>query len=150
MCHLGQFTGFYSKLGPPCTLYLFFLRFVNTVSISSLEKDIIWKHIKTIRTDYLVKSGDLTCKNSFVPRQNISDNFEKISQLIGVKSSEDETRNLSKSVINIGVEMFFALNSCPSFYVRLYWKAIYGPETRIALLASNIIKKVNNDFKSLV
>ena len=40
-----------------------------------------------------------------------------------------------------------ALNSCPSFYERLYQKAIYGPKSRIGMLASNIIKKAKGDFK---
>ena len=44
--------------------------------------------------------------------------------------------------------MFLALNSCPSFYVKLYWKAIYGNESRMAQFATNIIQKANNDFKA--
>ena len=43
--------------------------------------------------------------------------------------------------------MFLALNSCPSFYVKLYWKAIYGNESRMAIFASNIIQKAKDDFK---
>ena len=43
--------------------------------------------------------------------------------------------------------MFIALNSCPTFYVKLYWKAIYGNESRIAKFASNIIRKANDGFK---
>ena len=37
--------------------------------------------------------------------------------------------------------------SCPSIHERLYWKVMYGPKSRIIMLASNIIKKTNNDFK---
>ena len=43
--------------------------------------------------------------------------------------------------------MFIALNFCPSFYVKLYWKAIYGNESRMAKFASNIIRKAKDDFK---
>ena len=41
--------------------------------------------------------------------------------------------------------MFVYLNACPSFHVRLFWNAIYGPKSRIALLASNILKKKGSD-----
>ena len=43
--------------------------------------------------------------------------------------------------------MFFALNSCPSYIEKSYWKAMYGPDSRIAMLASNILKKAKGDFK---
>ena len=107
-------------------------------------------YIRSIRIDYLIKKSDHTCehKNSFIPSENILSNFKKFSQMMGVKGSEEATRNLSKSDVKFGAQMFVALNSCPSFHVRLYWKAIYGNKTRIAMLASNIIKKVNEDFKS--
>ena len=44
--------------------------------------------------------------------------------------------------------MFIALNSCPSFYVKLYWKVIYGNESRMAKFASNIIRKAKDGFKA--
>ena len=68
--------------------------------------------------------------------------------MAGVKSSDQLTRDLSKSDINAAAEMFMYLNSCPSFYVKLYWKAIYGNQSRIAMLASNIIKRAKYSFKS--
>ena len=49
--------------------------------------------------------------------------------------------------INVGAEMFVALNVCPSDFIRLYWKLIYGRESRIAILASNMIKKTEDDRK---
>ena len=45
--------------------------------------------------------------------------------------------------------MFIALNSCPSFLERLYWKAFYeskDPGT-IALLTSNIVKQSKPNLK---
>ena len=53
----------------------------------------------------------------------------------------------SKSEINEAAKLFFDLNSCPSFFEKLYWKAIYGPDSRILLLASNILKTVGGNFK---
>ena len=32
--------------------------------------------------------------------------------------------------------MFFALNSCTSFVEKLYMKVIYGPDSKISMLAS--------------
>ena len=46
--------------------------------------------------------------------------------------------------------MFKTLNSCPSFYEILYWKAIYENQNVpiIAKIASNIIQKTKDVFKS--
>lgn len=55
--------------------------------------------------------------------------------------------NYSKSEINEAAKLFFDLNSCPSFFEKLYWKAIYGPNSRTLLLASNILKTVEGNFK---
>ena len=63
------------------------------------------------------------------------------------RSSNEINLNLSRSNINSAAEMFIALNFCPSFYVKLYWKAIYGNESRMAKFASNIIRKAKDDFK---
>ena len=63
------------------------------------------------------------------------------------KISDQHNRNLSKRDINASAEMFMYLNSCPSFYVKLYWKTIYGPKLRMAMLATNIAKKAKKDFK---
>ena len=57
------------------------------------------------------------------------------------QSDQQSNRNSSKIDINAVGEMFVYLNACPSFYVRLYQKAIFGPKSRIAMLALNIIKK---------
>ena len=43
--------------------------------------------------------------------------------------------------------MFFALIE-QSYFERLYSKAIYGPQSRLSMLALNIVKKSPNHFKS--
>ena len=93
------------------------------------------------------KNTDLACEESFIHQEYISENFEKLILLTGVTGFEELNRNLSTKDINVGAEMFIFLNSCPSFHVKLYWKALYGPQSRIAMLTSNIIKKANDDFK---
>ena len=72
--------------------------------------------------------------------------MEKLSQMVGFNGAEDLANNLSKSEINDNAKMFGGLISCPSFYERLYEKAIFGPKFRIAMLASNIVKKSKDDF----
>ena len=120
------------------------------VKNSSLEKKKISTFVKRLRIEYLMINADLTCYEpyvAFVPLPNIEINFEKFSQLIGDKSSQKINRKLSKSDINFGAKMFFTLNSCPSIYVKLYWKAIYGSESKLAKFTSNIIWKAKDGFK---
>ena len=122
-------------------------RFVQTVLSTLLDKKVIWSHLRTIRFEYLKKNVDLKCDNNFVPQENITKNVDKLSQLIGVKSVEIANGNYSKNDINAAGKMFLYLNACPSFHVRLFQKVIYGRKSRIAMLASNIMKKSNDDFK---
>ena len=70
-----------------------------------------------------------------------------MSHLVGNAGPEDMKYNISKSELNKAAIMFFALNSCPSFLEKLYWKAIYGPDSSISMKASNILKKAEGDFK---
>ena len=122
-------------------------RFVNLVESSSLEKKLIQSYVKHIRIEYLIKNTDHSCENNFVTYQNILTNFEKLSQMVGDKNSHEINLNSSQSNINFGAKMFITLNSCPSFYVKLYWKAIYGGDYKIAKFASNIIWKAKYGFK---
>ena len=114
---------------------------------SKLDTKILWSHIKTIKLKYLIKNSELACENGFIPEENILINLESLSQILKINSSQETNRILSKSEIKLGAEMFMSLNSCPSFFIRLYWKAIYGPKSRIAMLASNIMKKGELNFK---
>ena len=89
------------------------------------EKEKVWGYIKSLRIDYLIHNIDLTCERNFIPSQNIFENVENLTQMFGDKSSQDMLyRNLSRIDIDVGGEMFIALNSCPSFHEKLYWKVI--------------------------
>ena len=70
-----------------------------------------------------------------------------MSHLVGNVGPEEMKYNISKSELNEAAMMFFALNSCPSFFEKLYWKVIYGPVSRISMSASNILKKAKGDSK---
>ena len=115
---------------------------------SGLDKMVIWSHIKTLRFEYL-KTSIPECEKSFILKSLISSNIEKFSHIVGISISERINKNFSKSNITEFAKLFLALNSCPSFYEKLYWKAIYGPRERMAMLTSNIIKKAKGDFKKI-
>ena len=123
-------------------------RFVQTVLNALLDEKVIWSHLRTIRFEYLKKNADLKCDDSFVPQENITKNIDKLSQLLGVKSVEVANGNFSKNDVNVAGKMFMYLNACPSFHVRLFWKVIYGRKSRIAMLASKVVKKSNDHFQN--
>ena len=115
---------------------------------SSLERGLIKGYVKRLRIEYLMKNNDLNCEGSFIPLKIIFFHFEKLSKMVGDKSSHEIDSNLSKSDINSAAEMFISLNSCPTFYVKLYSKLIYGNESKMIKFASNIIRKANDGFKA--
>ena len=45
------------------------------------------------------------------------------------------------------LEMFSALSEISSYFERLYSRTIYGPQSRLIMLASNIVKKSPENFK---
>ena len=126
----------------------FVCRFVNTVIDSSMTRKRIWSHIHEIRFEYLREHVDLSCiQEEFISEPKIKINTEKLSHMVGVKSSDKIDKNLSRSDLQVGAEMFLAVNACPSFYEKLYWKTFYGSKSRIVMLASNIVKKAKIDFR---
>ena len=125
-------------------------RFINAIINSRLDEKEIWGQIKTLRFEYLQESINFKkCERDLIPWYDIEPNLEKLSNILGVNSSEKINSNVSESDINVAAEMFFGLNSCPSIYEKLYWKAIYGTNSSVetAMLASNIIKISTGDFK---
>ena len=131
---------------------------------SSLEKAVISSLVKQIRIEKLKRHDKLyldysyNCDKNFLDFDTLSRNFEKLSRWVGVKGGwtleqikvknySEVIRNLSRSDINFCGKIFFTLNSCPFFYEKLYWKAIYSGDSRIAKFASNILWKANDSFK---
>ena len=126
-------------------------RFANGVINSKLDKKVKWSHIKTLRLEFLKNNSLLPCdsKTHLIPDNHISSNVEKFSKIVRIGISEKMNKNFSKSDITESAKLFLALNSCPSLFVKLYWKAIYGPKETMAMLTSNIIKKAKDDFKKV-
>ena len=116
---------------------------------SGLDKKVLLGHIVTLRLEnqrILEESENPKCEYD-IPPKVLLETIEKLSLMVGVNSAEDVIKNLSKSDINNNAKLFGVLSSCPSFYERLYKKAIYGPQFRIAMLASKIVKKSKVDFE---
>ena len=61
--------------------------------------------------------------------------------------SDKVNDEFSKSSTKPFYEMFLALTEPPSYFERLYSKTIYGPQSRLILLASNIVNKSPKKFK---
>ena len=117
-----------------------------------MDKKVVWSHIKTLRFEFLRINSLLPCSfnTHLITDNHISSNVEKFSKIIKIGVSENKiNKNFSKSDITESAKLFLALNSCPSVFVKLYWKAIYGPKERMAILTSNIIKKAKGDFKKV-
>ena len=93
---------------------------------------------------------DMVCEDNWIQENYISNNFEKLIKIIGVNSSEHLNLNISKSNIDIDItgKKFVFLNVCPSFNIKLYSKVMYGNIPRMVMLASKIIKKAKDDFKT--
>ena len=88
-------------------------------------------------------------KNSKTKKQKCTScDVENFSNLLGMKSISDEVNEeLSKSKTKLFGEMFLTLTEPPSFFERLYNKTIYGPQSRLIMLASNIVNKSPENFK---
>ena len=119
-----------------------------------MNKNDVLSHIKTLRFEYLKKylqNISHECEfSTLIPHDHLSSNVEKISQILRRSIYEKiYNKNFSKSDLTESAKLFLALNSCPSFYEKLYWKAIYGPEERMAMLTSNIIKKAKGEYKKV-
>ena len=117
-----------------------------------MDKKVIWSHIKTLRLEFLRINSLLPCSSNthLIPDNHISSNVEKFSKIVKIGVSENKiNKKFSKSDITESAKLFLALNSCPSVFVKLYWKAIYGPKETMAMLTSNIIKKAKDDFKKV-
>ncbi len=55
----------------------------------------------------------------------IKEHFQNLSQILSIDEIDDMAKNLSKKVIQKGVEMFFYLNSCKNEKIS-YWENFYG------------------------
>ena len=108
----------------------------------------IWGLIKIVRARHLEQNPDIECVDGFIAEHEIVLILNQVSNLVGNKKlSHEMNGKLSKKNFDLEANMFVALNSCPSFFVNLYRRAIYGPQTRMIMMTLNIIKKSEEHFK---
>ena len=74
--------------------------------------------------------------------------FENLSHMLGVLNVTDEVKEkLSKNYTNSLTKMFITLSTPTTDLETLYRKTIYGPKSRLIMLASNIVKKSENNLR---
>ena len=89
-------------------------------------------------------NSQVACEDTLIPTKYISENVEKLAEMVEVEISKEINNSFSKSEIMDCAEMFISLNSCPSYLEKLYLKVFYESETtgKIALFTSNIVKQL--------
>ena len=120
------------------------------VTDKSLDEKELWEVIKNIRNDYVTKNTHFNCYDGeFIPKEDQVLNIEKLSKMLKIHNlSEEINKNLTKSTFDNGVKMFVALNSCPSDFVSVYNKIIFGPQSRLALSSFDMITKAKKGYRS--
>ena len=117
-------------------------RFVNMVEKSNFTENEIWKNINYTRFERKKMYPDATLEKSVML------NVEKLSQILGIKNISDEVNGeTTKPTIKPLDEMFFSLWEVSSYYEQLYSRTVYGPQSRLIMLASNIVKESPENFK---
>ena len=108
----------------------------------------IWKSINDTRFDRCKRNPEVESE-----LEGMSWNVEKLSHLLGRKNAsyevnEEFTKNKTNSKYSLFLDLFETPSGYGLDYIRLYSKTIYGgPPSRLLLLALNILKKSNNNFK---
>ena len=99
------------------------------------------KQINEVRA----KSKWRTYCKGLVYDEDITTNVERLSSILGVKNVTSETLELSLEDLNRGAELFISLNSCPSYWSKLF-RTIFQPDfstVTTILTLINIFKKTN-------
>ena len=83
------------------------------------------------------------------PDDELSFNWKigKLSQLLGVINSTDAINEDFTKNTNSLTKMFYSLSTPTLDLERLYSKTIYGPQSRLIMLSSNIVKKSQSNFR---
>ena len=112
------------------------------VEKSNFTENEIWKNINYTRFEQKKRFPDALWYESFFR------NIEQLSQFLGMKNISDEVNGeFSKPTIKSLDEMFFSLFEVSSYYEQLYSRTVYGPQSRLIMLASNIVKESPENFK---
>ena len=128
------------------------IRFINLVE--SLDENIAWENLKTVRKNYIKNYKGSSCK-FLVANGNINENNVLFMNLVNASSSNLQ-KNITKDVINKGAKMFVYLNSCSktstkenfySFFKKVYEKLgfQYSTNSGMILYTLSAMKLFPND-----
>ena len=87
------------------------------IASSNKDKDLIWKHVKQTRADYLWNLSQLfySC-SSLTEEEDITNNFNILAQMLDASNTTDNVLDLDLDTLEEGAKMFLYLNSCPSSF----------------------------------
>ena len=110
-----------------------------------------WQYVKSIRAEYYKRNSVKECVG-FVPVEDIMQNFERISLLLGINNMTSKLEKISEKDISIGAEMFLYLNLCPSYWVYFYHNILNATNSipEIIQLTLNTLKKKTNRKGELI
>ena len=124
-------------------IYICLYRFVNFVQESNFTENEVWKNIKNLQFERKKRTPIESQKDC----KSIKCKIEKLSLFVQMKNiSDDVNEDYSKSSMKSSYKMFLTLIE-PPYFERLYSETIYGPQSRLIMLASKIVNKSPNYFQ---
>ena len=80
--------------------------------VAKVEDDnLLWEEMRGMRDLINIEMHTNSCY-VLVSDELIKEHFQNLSQILSIDEIDVKAKNLSKKVIQKGVEMFFYLNSC--------------------------------------
>ena len=110
---------------------------------SNFTENEVWKNIEYLQFERKERKPVASQEECI----SIKCNVETLSLFVGMKNISDEVNvEFPKSATKSLYEMFLTLIE-PPYFERLYSEAIYGPKSRLMLLASNIVNTSPQNFQ---
>jgi len=124
-----------------------FVRFVNMLKMTKLDKDNIWKIVKKTRLSFLLTNPDQDCSGELLSDGNIQYNINNLAEKL--KLDKRQNTNVSNKIIfKTAAEMFLYLNFCPSLMPKFILLQSYlfgsGTPTEIILALASLMKTSQN------
>ena len=110
----------------------------------------MWKVIKEIRKDFLLKNLTRVCQdsNTLLHDYYIFENTKMIEKSLDIETDYESHGNVTKETIEAGVKMFTYLNLCPPMMMKYFEELLLkGTLKEIILSTSAIIRKSKKAVK---
>ena len=127
----------------------FFFRLVNILQTTENHEN-LWKVIKEIRKDFLLKNLTRVCQdsNTLLHDYYIFENTKMIEKSLDIETDYESHGNVTKETIEAGVKMFTYLNLCPPMMMKYFEELLLkGTLKEIILSTSAIIRKSKKAVK---